>query len=99
MRYLRLISFFALIFTFALSPLAENTKRYIDQFELKTLQINNIDVSYRILGLSEKTLIILIMDLSACQKIWTDEMVKGLTLQSGQYGRRHGGFTKRVKNR
>ncbi|MFT6154815.1 MAG: proline iminopeptidase [Crocinitomicaceae bacterium] len=82
MRYLRLISLFALIFTFALPPLAENTKRYIDQFELKTVEINNIDVSYRIVGQSEKIPIILIMGLGASHKIWTDDMVKGLTLQN-----------------
>jgi pimeloyl-ACP methyl ester carboxylesterase len=83
MTYLRLISTFALACLFSLSAFSENeTPRYIEQFELKTVSANGIDVSYRLAGASSSTPVLLIMGLGASHKVWTDNLVKGLVGQN-----------------
>lgn len=57
---------------------AEFSRKYIDQHPLHSIEANDIQLSYRMIGSSQDPIVIMVMGLGASHAVWGDGIVKGI---------------------
>ena len=77
-RRLKTLFFIALVLFVSNTVSADFSREYIDQYPLHSIEANNIQLSYRMIGSPEDPIVVMVMGLGASHAVWGDGIVKGI---------------------